>query len=59
MPKKMISVRLSEDTIKALERLQRRFGRSQADVISLLIYIQDRDIETSSEEFETLINSPL
>jgi len=57
--KKTVSMRLSEDTLKALDRLQRRFGRSASSVIALLVYAQDRGIKSDSEEFETLVNSPL
>jgi len=59
-PKVMKSFRLSEETLKHLESLQRRYPQlSQSSIISLLTYCADKDITTDSNEFETLVNSPL
>jgi hypothetical protein len=55
----MKSFRLSEETLKHLESLQRKYPHlSQSSIIALLAYCADRDITTDSDEFEAIINSP-
>ena len=58
-PKKMVSLRMSDQTIKMLEYLQQRYNRSKADVIALLIYADYNSLEVGSEEFQNIVNSPL
>jgi len=55
----MKAFRLSPETINRLESLQKRYQRSQADVIALLIYADYESLEIGSDEFQAIINSPL
>ena len=58
-PKIMKSFRFSEETLKHLESLQRRYpNHSQSSIIALLAYCADRDIMTDSDEFDAIVNSP-
>ena len=57
-PKKSYSYRLSEQTIKAFEELQRRFrGRSQADIIAIAIHVMLQ--AGDYEQFERFMQLPV
>lgn len=58
-PKIVKSFRLSEESNKQLESLQRRYPHlSQSSIVALLIYCAEREITTDSDEFEAIVNSP-
>ena len=56
-PKKAYSFRLSDRAIAALEALQRRYNRSAADVLALLLHAAMKEADFS--ELEEWLELPL